>query len=65
MSGSDRLGEALIAVGVELVGQLGAARLDDAPADEDVDELRLDVAQDAGVVRDQQDAAVRRPRRSG
>ena len=53
-----RLGEALVAVGFELVGQFGAAGLDDATAEEHVHELRLDVAQDAGVVRDQQDAAV-------
>ena len=52
------LREALVAVLLELVGQLRAAGLDDAAADEHVHELRLDVAQDAGVVRDQQDAAV-------
>ena len=65
MSGSDRLGEALVSVGVELVGQLGPTGLDDAAADEHVDELRLDVAQDAGVVRDQQQTRRAPPRRSG
>ena len=53
-----RLREALVTVLLEFVGQLRPAGLDDAAADEDVHELRLDVAQDAGVVRDQQDAAV-------
>ncbi len=58
ISGSDRLGEALVSVRVEFVGQFRAARLHDATADEHVHELRLDVAQDAGVVRDQQQATV-------
>src|ERR1700710_3085491 len=52
------LREALVAVLFELVGQLGIAGLDDPAADEHVHELRLDVAQDAGVVGDQQDASV-------
>ncbi len=52
------LGETNVAVGLELVGELGATGLDDAATHEDVHELRLDVAQDAGVVGDEQDAAV-------
>src|SRR6202012_4581580 len=55
-----RLREADVAVFFELVGQLRATRFDDPAADEDVHKLRLDVAQDAGVVRDQQNAPVLR-----
>src|SRR5690606_3672509 len=55
---SGRGGEADVAVGVEFLGQFGAALGDDATADEHVHELGLDVAQDAGVVRDQQHATV-------
>ena len=48
--------EAVVALGLEAVGQLGAALLGDPAVDEDVDEVGLDVAQDARVVRDEQDA---------
>ena len=48
----------LVALVLQLVGQLGAARLDDPAAGEDVHEVGLDVAQDARVVGDQQDAGV-------
>src|SRR5690606_32575903 len=52
------LSEAVVAVVVEFLGEFRAALGDDAAADEHVHELRLDVAQDAGVVGDQQHAAV-------
>ena len=48
----------VVAVGLELVRELGAALGDDAAVDEHVDEVGLDVAQDARVVRDEQDAHV-------
>lgn len=51
-------GETHVAVLVEFVGELRTTGLDDAAADEHVHVFRVDVAQDAGVVRDQQDAAV-------
>src|SRR5882757_10039292 len=57
-SGGRGLREPLVAVLLELVGELGASGFDDPAADEHMHELRLDVAQDAGVVGDQQDAAV-------
>src|SRR3954451_20599532 len=47
-----------VAVGLELVGELLAALLDDLAADEDVHEVGLDVAQDPGVVRDEQRAGL-------
>src|ERR1700677_4817458 len=53
-----RMGEALVSVFFEFVGQLRTARFDDPAADEDVHELRVDVAQYPGVVRDQQDPSV-------
>src|ERR1700733_7034170 len=53
-----RLGKALVAVFFELVGQLRATRFDDPASDEYVHELRMDVPQNPGVVRDQQHAAV-------
>src|SRR6185436_10428669 len=57
--GRPRAGEVtLVALGLEPLGQLRAALLDDAPADEDVHEVRLHVAQDPGVVGDQQDAGL-------
>src|SRR5512141_2512210 len=56
-SGLDGVGEeAVVALGLEAVGELRAALLGDPAVDEDVHEVGLDVAQDAGVVRDQQDA---------
>ena len=56
-SGLDGLGEeAVVALGLEAVGELGAALLGDPAVDEDVHEVGLDVAQDARVVRDEQDA---------
>src|SRR6476661_9797568 len=45
----------VVALGLESVGELLAAGLGDLAVDEDVDEVGLDVAQDAGVVGDQQD----------
>src|SRR6185436_18564470 len=56
-SGLD-LEEPVVALVLEPVGQLGPTLLDDPAVDEDMDEVRLDVAQDPGVVRDQQDADV-------
>src|ERR1700722_1306630 len=54
-----RLGaKALVAVFFELVGQLRATRFDDPASDEYVHELRMDIPQNPGVVRDQQNAAV-------
>ena len=50
--------EPLVALGLEAVGQLRAALLDDPAVDEDVDEVGLDVAQDARVVRDEQHAGL-------
>ena len=47
---------AVVALFLEAVGELGAALLGDAARDEHVHEVGLDVAQDARVVRDQQDA---------
>src|SRR5437667_1219128 len=44
----------VVTLGLELVRQLGASRLDDAAVDQHVDELRLDVVQDPLVVRDQE-----------
>src|SRR3954463_8541305 len=59
-SGLDRLDgggeEAVVALGLEAVGELLAALLGDPAVDEDVHEVGLDVAQDAGVVRDEQHA---------
>src|SRR4051794_12435761 len=49
-------GEAVVALVLELVGELLAALLDDPAVHEDVHEVGLDVAQDPGVVRDEQDA---------
>src|SRR3984957_13548675 len=53
-----RLSEADVAVLFEFVGQLRTARFDDPATDEDVHELRVDVAQNPGVVRDEQDPTV-------
>src|SRR5688572_32531056 len=50
-----RLEVLVVAVGLQGVGELLAAGLGDLAVDEDVDEVGLDVAQDAGVVGDQQD----------
>jgi hypothetical protein len=44
-SGLD-LEEPVVALVLEAVGQLGPTLLDDPAVDEDVDEVRLDVAQD-------------------
>src|SRR4051812_13318337 len=46
----------VVALGLEPVGELGAAFLDEATADEDVNVVGLDVAQDARVVGDEQRA---------
>ena len=46
----------VVAVGLELVGELLAALLDHPAVDEDVHEVGGDVAQDARVVGDQQQA---------
>src|SRR4051794_32177602 len=46
----------VVARGLEPVGELGAAFLDEATTDEDVDVVGLDVAQDARVVRDEERA---------
>jgi len=51
--------ECLVAFGFELVGELRAAVGDDAPAHEDVDEVRCDVVEDALVVRDHERTGVR------
>src|SRR5512143_1953831 len=57
---SGRLGvsDPHVALRLQLVCQLRAARLDDPAVDENVDELRLDVIEDPLVVRDQQHAQV-------
>src|SRR5450432_394574 len=52
------LGVALVALGLEPVGKLAAALLDDPAVDEHVHEVGLDVAQDPGVVRDEENAAI-------
>src|SRR5450432_2602236 len=52
------LGVTLVALGLEPVGKLAAALFNDPAVDEHMHEVGLDVAQDAGVVRDKQDAAV-------
>src|SRR5512143_4176598 len=59
-----RLGRALfadpvVALRLELVRELRAAGLHDASVDENMDEVRLDVVQDALIVRDEEDAQVR------
>src|SRR5690606_3802863 len=51
---------ALVPLGLEPFGELRAALLHDPPADEDVHEVRPDVAQDPGVVGDEQDAGFTR-----
>ena len=48
--------ECLVALGLELVGELRAAVGDDTPVDEDVHEVRRDVVEDALVVRDHERA---------
>src|SRR4051794_838305 len=50
--------EPVVALVLEAVGQLGAALLGDAAVDEDVHEVRLDVAQNARVVGDEQHTEV-------
>src|SRR5690606_32772825 len=57
-SGRLRADVGLVALGLELVGEFGAAFLGDPAVDEDVHEVGLDVPQDTGVVRDEQEAAV-------
>ena len=49
----------VVALGLELLDQLRAARLDDPPVDQHVDELGLDVVQEALVVGDEQHAHLR------
>src|SRR5262245_6659785 len=51
-------GVRLVALRLEFLGELRTALLGDPAVDEDVDEVRLDVAEDPRVVRDQQDASV-------
>src|SRR4051812_14838761 len=46
----------VVALIFEELDELGSAALDDTPAVEDMDEPRLDVVQDALVVRDDEDA---------
>src|SRR6478752_7495120 len=46
----------VVALFLQAVGELGTALLRHPAGDEDVHEVRLDVAEDARVVRDQQDA---------
>src|SRR5215207_8983343 len=48
----------VVALGLETFGQLRATLLGDPACHEHVDEVRLDVTQDPGVVRDQQDATI-------
>src|SRR5690349_3205347 len=50
--------EAVVTVALETLGELRSALLDDAALDHDVHEVRVDVAEDAGVVRDQQHTQV-------
>src|SRR5512132_1598022 len=52
------LADERVALLLELVGQLGAALTDDPPVEHDVDEVRAHVAEDARVVRDDQEAAL-------
>src|SRR5690606_18912454 len=52
--------ESVVSLVLETVRELGAALLRDTAVDEDVYEIRLDVPQDSGVVRDQHDAESRR-----
>src|SRR3954454_1801971 len=54
--GAGGAGEAVVALVLQLVRELLAALLDDPAVDEHVHEVGLDVPEDAGVVRDQQDA---------
>src|SRR5258705_527305 len=49
----------VVALRLELRGELAPAGAHDAPVDEDVNEVRGDVPQDALVVRDEQDAHIR------
>src|SRR5262245_53794273 len=60
MSGprTSRLGEAYVTGLFEFVGQFRTTRFDDSTADEDVHEFRMDVTQNPGVVRNQQDSTV-------
>src|SRR5699024_4893973 len=55
-SGADE--EAVVALGLETLGQLRAALLGDPPVHEDVHVVRRHVLQDSGVVGDQHDADV-------
>ena len=48
--------ESLVALGLELLGELGPAFAHDTPVDEDVHEVGLDVVEDALVVRDHERA---------
>src|SRR6478609_11424402 len=54
-----RLEEAVVALVLEALGELGPALLDDPALHHHVHEVGVDVAQDAGVVRDEQHAEVR------
>src|SRR5689334_2774243 len=49
-----RRDEAVVALVLEALGELGAALLDDPSRDHDVHEVGVDVAEDARVVRDEQ-----------
>src|SRR5699024_12026345 len=51
--------ETVVTLVLETVGELGPTLLGDASVDEDVNEVRLDVAEDPGVVRDEKHAEVR------
>src|SRR4029450_11324439 len=48
----------VVTLSLETFGQIPATFLGDSAGDKHVDEVRLDVAQDPGVVRDQQDATI-------
>src|SRR4051812_5098683 len=55
----DRRREPVVALVLETVGQFGPTLLGDAAVDEHVHEVRLDVAEDARVVGDEEDAEAR------
>src|SRR4051794_32786873 len=55
----ERRDEAVVALVLEALRELGAALLDDPARDHDVHEVGVDVAEDAGVVRDEEHAEVR------
>src|SRR3954447_24501073 len=57
-TGAHLLADELVALVLELVGELGAALADYLAVDQDVHEVRLDVVQDPRVVRDDEEAAL-------